>query len=310
MKKNVYVFVMLFAFSLCAKAQTQKKILKVVTLVPQRSIYLNGGARSSVGGKSRTSIPVTLPPNTKSWHYSFSTSPGESGTKNLNLAIQLSSLVIDPTGLSKKMLQGVEAPAGSASIDISVLDKDNVRPFEEKVDLKGGTYKLYTDLSVANTRQAVISINTLLEGTYYLGLKNPSALNGVNVFIEVVAITEEFVARTEEEEQAFSLGNLAWKAFERGDYDKCLVQSKKAIALDPSLGFVHFNIALSYLMKGQSDIATDEYAKAISLTKKTVIPKETFKGAINDLKTYMPKFPNQNDAKDILDLLEAEYKNY
>ena len=67
------------------------------TIVQQRSFYLNGGLRASAGGKSRVVIPFDLPKNTIEWYYSFSTSEGTSGTKNLNLAIQLSSYLVDQT---------------------------------------------------------------------------------------------------------------------------------------------------------------------------------------------------------------------
>lgn len=310
MKKSISLIVLGCLMIFGSYSQTLKTKQKVVTIVSQRSIALNGGARASLGGKSRVIIPVTLPPNTKSWHYSFSTSPGESGAMLLNLTAQLSSLLVDPSGLSAKVLENLEVPSGSAAIDVNVLDKDNVKPFEEKADLNGGSYKLYTDLSVSNHKQAVITINSLTEGTYYLGLRNPSTFDGVNVIIEVVAITEEYVTRTAKEEQAVSNGDLGWKAFERGDYDRCLNLSKKALKQDPTLGYVYFNLALTYLIKGKSDLATSEYTKAISVAKKSIIPKQTLEGAINDLKQYISKISDQGVAKDILYLLEMEFKKY
>ena len=56
--------------------------------------------------------------------------------------------------------------------------------------------------------------------------------------------------------------------------------------------------------------ALDEYTRAITVTRQSSVPKETFKGAITDLKTYMDKFPSQADAQDILDILQDEAKRY
>ena len=88
-------------------AQTIKTKQSVKTIIQQRNIYLNGGARATFGGKSRTTIQIPLPEGTTSWYYSFSTTPGESGTKNLKLFTQLSSLALDPTGITKAALSNI-----------------------------------------------------------------------------------------------------------------------------------------------------------------------------------------------------------
>src|SRR5882672_5365176 len=61
------------------------------TIIEKRAYYLNGGARASLGGKSRVSIKIDLPKNTRKWYYSFSTTPGENGIQLLNLGIQITS---------------------------------------------------------------------------------------------------------------------------------------------------------------------------------------------------------------------------
>lgn len=59
----------------------------LVTIVEKRAYYLNGGARAALGGKSRVTIKIDLPKNTKKWYYSFSTTPGADGTRLLNLGV-------------------------------------------------------------------------------------------------------------------------------------------------------------------------------------------------------------------------------
>lgn len=293
-----------------AEAQVLKTKQTVVTIIPERSIYLNGGARASVGGKSRTTVKVDLPVGTKSWYYSFSTTPGESGISNLNLAMQLGSIVLDPSGITKAVIEKINVPEGSGSIDVYLLDQNNSDAFVNKVDLNGGIYNYFRDGTVFNTKNGVVPISEIMQGTIYLGLKNPSELTGININIEVVAVTEQVEQMSDQESEAITFGNLAWKAFERGDFDKCLELSRKALELDETLGYVHFNIGLSCLMKGQSADALSAYTKAITVTRKTSIPKRTFEGAIQDLNNYMSKFPSQPDAQDILSILVEEAKRW
>jgi hypothetical protein len=111
----------------CASAQVVTTRQSVRTIIQQRNIYLNGGARSTVGGKSRVNIKVDLPPHTVSWYYKFTTQPGEGGTATLNLALQLSSLMADPSGLTKAVASQINVPPGSASADASLnLLKRNI----------------------------------------------------------------------------------------------------------------------------------------------------------------------------------------
>lgn len=178
------LFVAQNSTALCQSYTIQKKIEVVV---PQRNVYLNGGARSSVGGKSRLIIPVQLPKGTVNWYYSFSTSPGESGTENLNLMAQLSALTLAPSGITKTTLSNIKIPSGSSSIDVYLFDQTNAEAFIQKVDNNGGTLYFSRESSVFNTRQAIVAIQTNIGNQFYIGLKNPSMLDGVNVLIEVVA---------------------------------------------------------------------------------------------------------------------------
>jgi hypothetical protein len=163
------------------------------TLVQQRSIYLNGGARATVGGKSRVVIPFDLPQNTVEWYYSFSTNAGTSGTKNLNLAVQLSTLLVDQSGTTASLMNQVKVPSGSSSIDVYLLNSENQTAFEEKLDINGGTFYFISEGTVENTEQAVVKVDDVKSGRWYLGLKNPSSLDGVNIFIEVTAIVQSKV---------------------------------------------------------------------------------------------------------------------
>ena len=304
-KFNVIVLALLTTFSITAQTLNRKQTLK--TIVQNRTISLNGGANASFGGKSRTIIPIVLPVNTTSWYYSFSTSTGISG---LQLFAQLSSLAASPLGITKNAINSIKVPEGNSGLDVFLFDQKSSDLFIQKVDLNGGSYSYLREGLVTNTNQAVVSINNKLHGTYYLGLRNPSTFTGIHITIEVVAVVQDIEKQSEEQSEAVSLGNLGWKAFEREDYDKCIALSNQALQLDSTLGYVYFNIALCHLMKSETSKAISEYVKAIALTKKTSIPKQTFQGAIDDLNTYMFKIPLNEDAKDILDLINQEIRNY
>ncbi|GAB5418442.1 MAG: hypothetical protein Crog4KO_33440 [Crocinitomicaceae bacterium] len=163
----------------------------VVVVVPEQYRALNGGARSQVGGKSRTYVPVTLPEGTKYWYYSYSTFADQSGTDALNLAFQITTLLTSGgsssySGLASK----IKIPHGTGSGDVYLLDRENIDPFLAKDDLDGGTFDYYMQGSVFNTRNATVGIDAITEGTVYLGLKNPATWDALHIHIEVVAIVD------------------------------------------------------------------------------------------------------------------------
>lgn len=184
------------------------------TIVQQRSIYLSGGLRASAGGKSRVVVPFDLPKNTVEWYYSFSTSEGTSGTKKLNLAIQLSSYLVDQTGMTRILLNQVKVPRGSSNVDVYLLNSANQTAFVEKRDNYGDSFYYISEGTTKNTKQAVVKVDDIKTGRLYLGLKNPSTLNGVNVDIEITTIIQNDVYVDEwTEENASKLKSACLGAF-------------------------------------------------------------------------------------------------
>ncbi len=308
--KNKLIITLLLLLFQSSFSQTIKVQQLVKTVIQERTVSLNGGANASVGGQSRTVIPITLPPNTISWYYSFSTKSGFSGLENLKLFTQLYTMALSPTGITNNLISNIQVPQGAMGADIYLLDQQNSDLFTQKADLNGSTYSYYREGTVTNTNQGVVPIYNALQGAYYLGLKNPSTFTGISITIEVVALVEEVEQQTEEESEAITLGNLGWSAFERGDYEKCLSLSNQALKIDNSLGYVHFNVALCHLIKGENDTAISKYVKAISIAKKSSFPLETLQGAIDDLTIYMTQIPSKADAEDILEIINEEIKSY
>jgi tetratricopeptide (TPR) repeat protein len=188
------------------------------------------------------------------------------------------------------------------------MDRINADAFSEKVDNWGGTYYYKVTGSRENFKNGTVQIKDILTGNWCLGFKNPSSTEGISITFEVVAIVEEtkIIEKTETETKAEMFGVLGWKAYEKGEYDKCLELSKKALELNPNLGWVHNNIGLVYLIKGDYISAIDSYSTAITLFKKSDNPSHWFNEAIKDLKALIAKHGQLEGANDILEMLQSK----
>ncbi|WP_166919762.1 tetratricopeptide repeat protein [Flavobacterium poyangense] len=275
-------------------------------MAPQ-TFYLNGGTRAAVGGKSRVWYNIELPKNTIEWYYAFSTTKGKSSSSDIKLVAQLTRLY-DPTGMTAMAMSALFTPTGAGVCDIYLMDRNNADKFMDKVDNFGGSYQYMINGSRLNFRDGIVQINDNLSGQLCLGFKNPSASEGIAITLEVAAIVEvvKAVEKTENETKAELFGNLGWKSYEKGEYEKCMELSKKALELNPKLGWVHNNIGLVHLIKGDYLSAIDSYSSAITLFKKTDNPKYWFSEAIKDLNALIKQKGSLEGAKDIMELLNSE----
>jgi tetratricopeptide (TPR) repeat protein len=155
-------------------------------IVKERNYHLNNGLRTFVGGKSRTTIKVDLPPNTVAWYYAFTTTKDETGSDLLNLAVQIGTLLLDESGTLAKIKSQIRIPGGTGVLEVYLLDVKNSDLF-----LNHDEYNYYREGSVDQIRDGIIDIDEFKTGTFYIGLKNPSEIDGIDVRIEVVAIVEE-----------------------------------------------------------------------------------------------------------------------
>ncbi|HNP66847.1 MAG TPA: hypothetical protein PKH16_02990 [Aequorivita sp.] len=301
---NTLFFISIIQFSFGQEFEIVRETKK---LIDSRNIYLNGGTRAEFGGKSRTSIKIDLPPNTVEWYYSFTTTQGENGTQNLNLAMQLSPMLIDPSGLSAVAISKVKVPEGVATADIYLLDQRNVNLFLQKVDLNGGTFLQYPEGLVENTKQAIVKVDDIKRGTWYLGLKNPSSMNGININIEVVVITEtrKPIAKTEKQQKADLYGGLAKTQYDNGAYDKCVEYCDKAMA-EYELGWVLATKGLAQLMLDKEMEGTETYINAITLVKQQSNSRRVFREMIKNIDNALKIKPGLKGAEEIRGLIETQ----
>ena len=192
-KKSLLIALSIFIITFSITGQNYKKIRKVVPIQTNQSFYLNGGTRATFGGKSRTSLLITLPKNTIEWYYVFSTSPNEGNSQSINLVAQLTK-IIDPTGVTAIATTALFAPTGNGgACDIYLVDRPNLDKFIKKVDNLGGSFSYILEGTRENFKNGVVQIKGINSGIWFLGFKNPSASTGVNITVEVAAIVEETV---------------------------------------------------------------------------------------------------------------------
>ena len=292
----------LLIFSLISTINSISQNLKINTIIEERSYYLNGGTRATlVGGKSRETIKIDLPENTKYCYYSFTTKPGHDGTQLLNLGTQITAALYGGT-IGSSIASSIIIPEGSGSADVFILPITSKVPFLNKQDK---TWKFYQDISLQNAKQAVQYIDNNEHGnSFYIGLRNPSGIAGVEIKIEVVAVVENI-----DTEKGVMYGNLGWKAYEKGDYLKCIELSNKALEYDSHLSYVKFNIALSNLVLGKKE-CIDNYIDAISSCKSDRNPKETLEGALNDILSLKKLNLNLNNLNEVEELVRNENLRY
>lgn len=112
--------------------------------------------------------------------------------------------------------------------------------------------------------------------------------------------------RTEVQEMARNYGDLGWKAYERGEVDKCIEYSKKALAMDSTLGWVHANLGLCYLIRGDQSSATDCYVKAIASHRRDRLSmKRHLEAEVTDIDDAVKKHPTMQGYQDVRELLRS-----
>lgn len=299
-----YYFLFIFFISYFSISQEYEIKREAHRLIENRAYHLNGGLNAAFGGNSRTFIKIDLPPNTVEWYYSFSTTQGKSGTKNLTLAVQLVSMLNDPTGLTSKAVSAFEVPSGEASADIFLLDNKNLKGFRDKYDQNGGTFSFITEGTVQNLKQAVVKVDDVKSGSWFLGLRNPSTTTGLNINIEVVAITETkvLIPKSDKQQKAELYTNLGWAQFENGNYQKCIEYCDKANA-EAEIGIAYANKGLALLMLNKESEAMDVYITAITVIKKQPNSNNYLKAIINDIDRILKTNPNIIGAKEIKQVL-------
>jgi hypothetical protein len=275
--------------------------LKVVPIMAEQSHYLKGGARAAPGTVSRLCLKVNLPPNTVVWYYTFTTTANKGEkTAPIRLADQLRK-VLDTTGKTEFHIDTIFVPAGTRHIDAYLLQTP-----EDANKFKRNQEDMLYNVSATrrNSLMETVTVKEVLHGQCYIGLRNPGS-TGANVAIEVAAIVKETPKSVI---QAENFGNLGWKEYQAGHFDKCIDYCNQALALDSNLSWVQFNIALSLMVTGKESL--DSYVKGIRLNKNADDPRQACLDAIDKIDVAFKKYDDLKDHDLIRNVLADEAEKY
>lgn len=171
-----------------------EQILTPNLVIKSQEFFVNGGVNSSVrDGKSRVTLPITLPPNTVKWFYRYVAYREKENissiTETMDLFGELTK-ILDETGLITFGIEALTQPPGADYGDIYLIDRANMSPFLEKKN-----YQYYPQGTRENYKSGNVEIDCCIAGEWYLGLKNPSDFFGINISVEVVAIISQYELR-------------------------------------------------------------------------------------------------------------------
>jgi len=188
MKKISLIIAILF-FAAESFSQTTSPAYKVVSVISKESFYLNGGARAMVGGRSRTYLQVTLPPNTVEWYYALTSTPNQGQNSSIGLASQLLKLIDPVGGVAESAISSIITPTGAGVCDVFLMsDQNSVMRYVNK---QPGQPQTIMSATRENFRQGVVNVKDIISGTHFLVFRNPSAMQGINLTVEVAAIVRE-----------------------------------------------------------------------------------------------------------------------
>ena len=178
---------------------TNAQDYEVVSVLSSQRFYLNGGNRAMMGGKSRAVLAVPLPDNTVEWYYTLAAYHSPQAADRAQQSYSLFTTLVntlDQTGLASLSTR-IMQPTGAEVCDVFLLPDTETSHFINKDDNSlignGAGFRRYETASRANFTSGVVPVKQagLQRGTYYLGVRNPSATTGIHVNIEVHAIVRK-----------------------------------------------------------------------------------------------------------------------
>lgn len=292
--KSIFIITLLLINTI-SFAQVKKVTRKIISILPEQSVYLNGTSNGYFyGGKSRIDYKIDLPPNTIEWYYTFSTTPTEGSKINLGLVSQLTRL-FDPSGITSIAISSIKIPTGSGVVDLYVMNSINRRYFFEKDALGAWSYESpggYDEGKSLNARQGSLKINDIKSGTIYLGLKNPSKSTGINVTIEVAALVEETIE-----------DNSIWSDEVKKTFSNELLSIIKKNDIEESISVEITNCIIDKLT---TQYTPEDYNNLSSEFKSNLL-NQTYKTCIS--KYQEEKSPEQNKGMTFGNLGWKSYEN-
>lgn len=284
MKKNLSILALLFAVITQGQPFQYSEVIDTVILA-ERNVYLNSITRASLlEGASRNTIGITIPENTIEWYYAFSTTEGEKGEGFLDLATNLyaTALTDGAVGSSLSIPQGVDA------VDVYLISGFNANVFAS-----GQPVSIYDASSVSNSTDGAFKVTNPLEGRYAIALSNPSQLNGVHVFVEVLAVTSEKTLLDQDKiEEARIYTKFALKKFQYREYNDAQT------AVDNSLKV--YQLGLAYGIQSAIQVYKGDEMAALNSLKEALLlldGQSTSNEELNSLRALFKQLKKKEKIK-------------
>ncbi|MEQ8910286.1 MAG: hypothetical protein RIC95_13895 [Vicingaceae bacterium] len=178
------------------------------SIIDSSEIYMNSGSNATFkGGKSRLIYEVDLPKGTVEWYYEIAAFREKDAIKNVNSSMSLLSQLtnlVDQTGATEFAISSISRPPADDYCDVYLFaDYENASLFYQKRDSE---WRCYPAKGRKNIKSEVVKLkDEFARGKFYLGLKNPDSMHGINVILEVVAI----VHKVEKAERTIQVPNVS-----------------------------------------------------------------------------------------------------
>ncbi len=248
----------------------------------------------------------------ESWHYY--------GGNSILAATDGKKKITDLT--TKKCYIGIQNPSINSTINVvievaAIVEEEVTDLSEWSVERKESIYDYYKELLISSAikESAADEIATCMLNQL-VGSYSPddfSNLSETEIKKIYVALAEDCLttfqggAKTDEQKKGATVGSMGWSAYENGDIEKAITLSKKALTYDNSLGWVHGNLGLFYIIQGDELTSLDYYLDAIQFVKKDQLnAKRTFEELIKDIENAKLKYPEMKGYQEILEQLSKE----
>jgi tetratricopeptide (TPR) repeat protein len=245
-------------------SQDIKKEIEVVSVLKNKTFYLRQSKVVRLVAKTpRTYFEIQLPPNTIQWFYSYTTFFPDETAKKSNLEFQLKKIVDSSNNniIKAKSISSIKTPKGSTPISVYLMkNKTSAESIVESVSFIKGDFKYTEQGTSLEKAEGFLKIDEITSGKLYLSFVNLNKKKGINISVEVVAITHPSNADVlKSQKSALHYGSEAKAHLNKGNYSESIIYGEMSFKAY-KLGWVQANIALAYL-------ALDENEKALSIFK-------------------------------------------
>lgn len=296
MKKNLSILALLLAVITNAQPFRYTEVIDTINLA-ERNVYLNSITRASLlEGASRNTIGITIPENTIEWYYAFSTTEGEKGEGFLDLATNLYSTALSDGAVGSSL----SIPKGVNAVDVYLIDRFDANAFNS-----GQPVNIYPESSVTNSTDGAFKVSYPLEGAYVIALNNPSQLNGVYVFVEVIAVTSEKTLLDQDKIEEASINTkFALKKFQYREYTAAQTAVDNALSI--------YQLGLAYGIQSAIQVYHGDEMGALNSLKEALLlldGQSTSNEELNSIKALFKQLKKREkikSAQQFIDLINDE----